>query len=255
MAPAERARARLAWLNARPSRWSAAVPLVLLMAGLLFAASAVTAKGTSLRSDTADLPTLVRQQTRIRAQQDVRLAGLRAEVSRLSAQRQPGNALLAAATAKGDTLAAEAGTQAVTGPVLTVTLDDSPLSPSAFPDTPLDYFVVHQQDVQAVVNALWAGGAEAMMLMDQRVVSTSAVRCVGNTLILQGHVYSPPFTIQAIGDPARLRAALDDSPQVGIYKQYVDAYGLGYEVGERARERFPAYTGSVKLDHATAVGK
>lgn len=39
--------------------------------------------------------------------------------------------------------------------------------------------VVHQQDVENVVNALWAAGAEAMMLMDQRVISTSAVRCVG----------------------------------------------------------------------------
>ena len=44
-----------------------------------------------------------------------------------------------------------------------------------------------------MVNALWAGGAEAMQIMDQRVISTSAVRCVGNTLILQGRVYSPPY--------------------------------------------------------------
>ena len=57
----------------------------------------------------------------------------------------------------------------------------------------VDDIVVHQQDVQAVVNALWSGGAEAMMVMDQRLISTSAVRCVGNTLILQGRVYSPPF--------------------------------------------------------------
>ena len=49
-----------------------------------------------------------------------------------------------------------------------------------------DDLVVHQGDVQAVVNALWAGGAEAMSIMDVRVISTSAVRCVGNTLLLHG---------------------------------------------------------------------
>ena len=38
--------------------------------------------------------------------------------------------------------------------------------------------MVHQQDIQAVVNALWAGGADALQIMDQRVISTSAVRMV-----------------------------------------------------------------------------
>ena len=56
-----------------------------------------------------------------------------------------------------------------------------------------DVLVVHQQDLQAVMNALWAGGAEAMSLMDQRVISTSAFQCVGNVLSLHGRVYSPPY--------------------------------------------------------------
>src|SRR3569833_1449764 len=79
-----------------------------------------------------------------------------------------------------------------------------------------DDLVVHQQDVQAVGNALWAGGATGMQIMDQRLISTSAVRCVGNTLILQGVVYSPPFRITATGAPDRLRAALDASPEIQI---------------------------------------
>ena len=89
---------------------------------------------------------------------------------------------------------------------MTVTLADAPRSADrVLPEgTSPDDVVVHQQDVQAVVNALWAGGAEAMQIMDQRIVSTSAVRCVGNTLILQGRVYSPPYEITAIGDPERL---------------------------------------------------
>jgi uncharacterized protein YlxW (UPF0749 family) len=111
--------------------------------------------------------------------------------------------------------------------------------------------VVHQQDVQGVVNALWAGGAEAMMIMDQRVISTSAVRCVGNTLILQGRVYSPPFVITGMGNPDAMRKALDASPQVQVYKQYVDAIGLGYEVRTSPERTFPAYAGSVNLQYAS----
>ena len=88
-----------------------------------------------------------------------------------------------------------------------------------------DDFVVHQQDLQAVVNALWHGGAEAIQVMDQRIVSTSAVRCVGNTLILQGRVYSPPFVVTAIGDQRQLRAALDHEPGVQLFKEYVRGGG------------------------------
>ena len=90
--------------------------------------------------------------------------------------------------------------------VVTVTLDDAPSSVAANGIDP-DLLVVHQQDIQAVVNALWSGGAEAMTIQDQRVISTTAVKCVGNT-VLHGIPYSPPYVITAIGDQARLRAAL-----------------------------------------------
>ena len=82
-----------------------------------------------------------------------------------------------------------------------------------------------------MVNALWAGGAEAMAIMEVRVISTSAVRCVGNTLLLDGQVYSPPFTVAAIGDPARLQKALDTAEGVRLFRDAADDFGLGYEVG------------------------
>ena len=103
-----------------------------------------------------------------------------------------------------------------------VSLDDAHRSAASLPEAlGPDDIVVHQQDVQGVVNALWAGGAEAMMIQDQRVIATSAVRCVGNTLFLQGRVYSPPYVIKAIGDTTSIKAALDrrppgaDLPRVG----------------------------------------
>ena len=153
-------------------------------------------------------------------------------------------------------LAAAAGLTAVHGPGVTVVLNDAPPGrrdappPAGIPPPSADDLVVHQQDVQGVVNALWSGGAEAMSVMGQRVTALSAVRCVGNTLLIGGRVYSPPFTIAAIGDPARLVAALTDDPQVTIYRQYVAAYGLGYAVSRRDDLRMPAYTGPIDLTAA-----
>src|SRR5690606_41382455 len=74
--------------------------------------------------------------------------------------------------------------------------DALPISSGLHPDD----LVVHQQDLEAVINALWAGGAEALMVQDQRITSLSSVRCVGNVLLLHGRHYSPPYRISAIGD-------------------------------------------------------
>ena len=91
-----------------------------------------------------------------------------------------------------------------------------------------------------MVNALWAGGADALMIMDQRVLFNSAVICSGNVLSLHGKKSSPPFTISAIGDPQRLRAALNDSEAITILKQYVTAFGIGYKVENAEDLQFPA---------------
>ena len=182
-----------------------------------------------------------------------RVARLRAEVDRLSAQQAPGDLRVTQLTTEADKLMLAAGTQAVSGPTVQVSLTDAKNVPAVLPDgISVDDYVVHQQDVQAVVNALWEGGAEAMMLMDQRVISTSAVRCVGNTLILQGRVYSPPYVITAIGNQGDLKSALERSPSVGIYRQWVDAVGVGYDVKTRAEQTFPAYAGSINLERARA---
>lgn len=245
---------RLTWLTRRPSFWSAVVPIVALSAGVLFATSASTAKGTDLRSSAAELPDLIRERTRDNAQTANQVRELQGQVDKLSAEQAPGDVRLTQLTRQGDVLRHEAGTGAVTGATVSVSLTDAKIPSDQLPEgITVDDIVVHQQDVQAVVNALWAGGAEAMMLMDQRVISTSAVRCVGNTLILQGRVYSPPYVIKAMGEPAELRRALDASPQVGIYRQYVDAIGLGYQVKSSPEETFPAYAGSVNLEYATVA--
>ena len=135
-----------------------------------------------------------------------------------------------------------------------MTLDDAPRGGDALPGNPSpDDLVVHQQDVQAVVNAMWIGGASAVQVMDQRIVSTSAVRCVGNTLILQGRVYSPPFIVSAVGDTAELGRALDEDPAVALYREYVDLYGLGYVVQAEDELTIPAFTGPLLPAFATVA--
>lgn len=237
----------------KPVGWAAIVPLVAACAGLLFATSAQTSQGTDLRSSgRSDLVDVVRAQDRAVRIRAVAVQQLQSEVDALTAKAAPGNNTVASLSAQARALAPLVGSQAVVGPGLSVSLDDAKRTAASLPkDFTADDIVVHQQDVQSVVNALWAGGAEAMMLMDQRVISTSAVRCVGNTLILQGRVYSPPYVIQAIGDPSAMSAALDNSNTVAIYRQYAKLLGLGYDVKTMDKVTFPAYSGSLSLVNAT----
>ncbi len=142
------------------------------------------------------------------------------------------------------------------GPAITVVLSDAPKdeinSAVEKGEVTADQLVVHQQDIQAVVNALWAGGAEAMTLQKQRVISTTGIKCVGNTVVLHGVPYAPPYEITAIGDLDALQDSLDSSDYIDGYKTYVDAYNLGYEVSTDHDVTMPAYDGSSDLRYAEA---
>jgi uncharacterized protein YlxW (UPF0749 family) len=229
---------------------------VFALAGLLFFTSFHTAKGTNIRTDASllKLSDLIQERSRKNGELDESNAALRDQVEAL-AERDDNST-----RAEDEKLAAlekSAGTQKLTGEAITVTLDDAPPNATAklpgYPEPQPDYLVIHQQDLQAVVNALWQGGAKGIKVMDQRLISTSAVRCVGNTLILQGRVYSPPYKIQAVGDPEKLQKALSESPAIQNYMVYVNVYGLGWKVEENGRVTLPGYSGTVDLHYAKPV--
>ncbi|MDX2917623.1 MULTISPECIES: DUF881 domain-containing protein [Streptomyces] len=228
---------------------------VFALAGLIFVTSANTAKGTNLRSDSSllKLSDLIRERSEKNAELNDSTASVRAEIDAL-AQRDDGSTRAEDARLKA--LEKAAGTTKITGDSVSVTLNDAPPDATAnpgYPEPQPNDLVIHQQDLQAVVNALWQGGARGIQVMDQRLISTSAVRCVGNTLILQGRVYSPPYKVTAVGDPGKLKQALNSSTAIQNYLLYVKAYGLGWKVDEDEAVTLPGYSGTVDLHYAQPV--
>ncbi|HET6732615.1 DUF881 domain-containing protein [Mycobacterium sp.] len=243
--------------QSRRTAWRFGVPVVCLLAGLLLSATYGVSGGDEIRrSDAPRLVDLVRE-----AQQSV---------DRLTAQRDslvttmdshhggsPGSdAALAAITDKSARLAVDAGLDPMRGPGLVVTLNDAQRDAEGrFPrDASPDDLVVHQQDIEAVLNALWSAGAEGIQMQDQRIIGTSAPRCVGNTLLLNGRTYSPPYVVTAIGDPAAMQAALAASPLVTLYKQYVIRFGLGYTEEPRAAVDLVGHSEPVRMRFAKPAG-
>ena len=227
-----------------------ATVIVMAVAGLMMTTAAINSRGHDLRPERdTDMATLVRSQASHNAALQKEAAGLRAQVEDLSkANQTPG--VTSSVISSASALAPSVGLGAVSGKALRVTLDDAPLSEN--PDgVDANMLVVHQQDIQMVVNTLWSGGAEAMTIQGQRVISTTAVKCVGNTVVLHGVAYAPPYVIEAIGDLNAMQKALDTSEAVRIYKEYVSAYQLGWSVERAGQVTMPAYTGAVAVSHAT----
>jgi uncharacterized protein YlxW (UPF0749 family) len=194
-----------------------------------------------------DLRGLVQEQADRNRDLQQRQAQLQGEVNALS--NTAGNAETKALQKRAGELGSLVGLTPLSGPGLRVVLDDAPRA--VHPDgVDVDALVVHQQDIQAVVNALWAGGASGVSIQGQRLISTSAVRCVGNSVVIEGVPYPPPYVIEAVGDQEALEQALLESPAITIYQQYVQAYKLGYSVA-RDQVSLPGYTGPIALNYAS----
>jgi uncharacterized protein YlxW (UPF0749 family) len=227
---------------------------VFAAAGLLMVTSAQQSAGTDLRpgryDDLADLA---------RKEGD-RLTELRGEVQSLTDEiaelrTRSGNADLRRVQRRGAPLRVAAGLEELTGPGITVTLDDAPKEVLASAGEDVNNAIVHQQDIQGVANALWEGGAEAMTIQGVRIISTTGIKCVGNTVILNGVPYSPPYVLSAIGDQERLERALDRNPYVQAYLQAVDIWQLEWEVTESEELTAPAYAAPLELRHARPAGR
>lgn len=239
------------------SRWRYGVPVVCLCAGLLLATTHTVSGGSEIRrSDAPRLVDLVRE-----AQRTVdRLSEQRETLVNLVDNHHGGSptsdAALRAITARADVLAVDAGLVALRGPGLVVTLDDAKRDAEGrFPgDASADDLVVHQQDIEAVLNALWSAGAEGIQMQDQRIIATSAPLCVGNTLLLNGRTYSPPYAITAIGDVPAMQAALAAAPMVTLYKRYVLRFGLGYTEVPKAEADVIAHPPAVRMRYAKPAG-
>jgi uncharacterized protein YlxW (UPF0749 family) len=233
--------------------WHVAAAVAFVVAGGLFATTSLSARGLDLRAASiTDLGGVVRQERQRADELQDRLASLHDQVDELS--HQVDDSTVERLQQEANALLGPAGLEAVTGPGLTVVLTDAPKSEidKAGGDSgvSVDELVVHQQDIQAVVNALWAGGAEAMTVQGQRVISTTGIKCVGNTVVLHGVPYSPPYRIAAIGDPVALQRSLDASDYIEAYRTVAETHHLGYDVIHSDRLALPAYEGSTTLKYA-----
>lgn len=233
------------WARHSP-RASVALGGVGILAGLMFAVSAASSTDDPDRRPT-NLRDLVRVESARLQDTNDQIVSLRAEVAQVLTEQSDSDQ-------SDPLLMFDSGATAVVGPGITVQLWDAPV-PVRLPDgVSPDDLVVHQQDIEAVMNGLWAGGAEAMTVQGHRVTSTSSVRCVGNVLLIDGATYSPPYEIAAIGDPQQLQDTLEGFDAIKVYLEYVEVLNLGWSISESEELMMPADDSNLTMEYANVPG-
>lgn len=132
----------------------------------------------------------------------------------------------------------------VTGPGLLVTLanaapdaDDDPVGGGTEADP---RGRVRDGDLQQVVNALWAAGAEAISINGQRLGPTSAIRFAGEAVLVDFRPVTNPYEVRAIGAPDTLSGAFLASPEVRALALVSESFGLRFDFSREDELSLPA---------------
>jgi uncharacterized protein YlxW (UPF0749 family) len=238
-----------------PSRSAVLVLTVgLLLVGLLLAtAFAQTRQRASSAAAARDaLVAEVEQRSAANDRAQTRLDRQRAAVQR--AQREV-LAVSGAGTELADQLSrleASTGAAPVSGPGMVVRLDDATGDGAGADVDPRTDVTndgrVTDRDLQTVVNEIWAAGAEAVAVNGQRLTALSAIRAAGDAVLVDFRPLTPPYQIEAVGDPHKLRETFVGGFG-GSYLQVLQGYGITYAVEDRDRLNLAASAG-VRLRYA-----
>jgi uncharacterized protein YlxW (UPF0749 family) len=184
-----------------PSRLGAAGLVVMGIFGLLVATAAVQTASNAEDSSRGreSLVSQIKARTTQLDARRARIANLRDENESLQNLYLETTSQGRALSARLDRLGVLSGAVAVTGPGVKVVVDDAPGAVS-------DQQRVLDEDLQKLVNALWASGAEAISINGQRLTNLSAIRFAGSAITVNFVSLRRPYTVLAVGNPDTMPA-------------------------------------------------
>lgn len=147
------------------------------------------------------------------------------------------------------------GINAVRGPGLQIILSDSKRKLKEYEDP--NFFIVHYDQLELLINELWAAGAEAIAIGSgderdnrgfQRIVTNTGFSCAGTTILVDTKRIAPPFIIRAIGNPKNLKSALNLPG--GFVETQILSFELQFSIQEKDDLYLPPYKGSMVFHYA-----
>jgi len=187
---------------------------------------------TSL-SDTRDA--LVEEQNRLKEQLTTTQASIESRTQALVKAQKLDSTLVT----DSDQASLAAGLVALKGRGVIITLDDAPQGDLT------EQAIAHAADLRDIVSLLRGSGAEAIAINSERVINTTAIDCIVNTILVNETRLSNPFVITAIGDAERLERLAGDPQILQDLHRRVLSDGVIYQVEAQSEVTVPAYQGSL----------
>lgn len=229
-------------------RTAVSVGVVLFLALWMIRASAETADSQNTRQSEG-LADLIRTESTRQADLITTLGELETSVADMTKIAETTLPTLPTNVEKATALSL--GMQEVTGPGVRLAMWDAPQTEDNLARFTPDDLVVHQQDLQGAINALWAGGAGSNDAARTTGHSNHSFPMCGKRPASSRTGVLTPFVVEAVGDPSALTEAVDNSPVLQVYQQYVDVVQLGWEFAEQESVTAPAASRAPSLKYAT----
>ena len=242
-------------LHSRIPKWLPALTLMCLLLGLFLSWEIqlqTAIKAASVDHKTETLISLITNLETENASLETQLATVRQETDTIIMNSSSSESQLKDSQHQLQQLQIRAGLTALEGPGIIITVDDNKNILTG--DDPNRY-VIHYENLLAMVNDLRNAGAEAISINGQRIVVSSEIRCVGNVILINTTRLAPPFELSAIGDPSALAETIEYS---STYQHLLlSGFPATYKITDVNSKdvKIPAYTGSFSTKNLTSVSE
>lgn len=110
--------------------------------------------------------------------------------------------------------------------------------------------IIHAADLRDLANVLWAAGASAVSINDERLVATTSVDSIINTVLVNNARITSPFTVKATGDSRKLADAVKSQSNLGDLNKRSRVNGIIFNVTKTREVNIAAFTGSFNINFA-----
>lgn len=240
-------------------KWHVWLTVICLVSGLLMVTlfkthQSLQAEATTRKNDT--LISIIEDLEKETESLEQRIKDLHQLIDEARKKQSSGQGLMADMEQDIKELKMMAGLTEVKGPGVVVVLDDNAKGAEAAKSADIlnynpENFIIHDKNVLYIINDLKNAGAEAISVNNQRIVTTSNIRCVGTVILVNSTRMAPPYEIKAIGDPDKLEEGVLNSQEY----MWLSKKDFPVKVTKHEELEIPAYTGNFSPNFAQAVNQ
>jgi uncharacterized protein YlxW (UPF0749 family) len=146
------------------------------------------------------------------------------------------------------------GLEAIRGDGIEITLNDGPFAQRSNSDGS-EQFLIHAADLRDIVNLAFSAQADAVAINDQRILASTPISSVGNTILVNNFHVLPPFTVSIVGDQELLAQAIGNLQAIPDLTKRAKSQKIEFNVKPKTGLSVPVYNGDFQLKYLQPVNE